>query len=74
MVSLDLVIVSRERSDLRNHEGDFVKKDVFSSSHGRKKQSLIPMRNQTWGAQILRPKALPLTSIELYGELVFIQV
>ena len=41
---------------------------------GRKKQSLIPMRNQTWGAQILRPKALPLTSTELYGELVFIQV
>lgn len=27
------------RSDLRNHEGDFVKKDVFSFSHGRKKQS-----------------------------------
>ena len=32
------------------------------------------MRNQTWGAQILRPKALPLTSTELYGVLVFIQV
>lgn len=32
------------------------------------------MKNQTWGAQILRPKALPLTSTELYGELVFIQV
>ena len=38
-MSLDLVIVSRERSDLRNYEGDFVKKDVFSFSHGRKKQS-----------------------------------
>lgn len=48
-MSLDLVIVSRERSDLRNHEGDFVKKDVFSFSHRKKETESNPHEESNLG-------------------------